>query len=123
MPTKPMKPCAYRGCPELVPQGQRYCAAHKSEAPKEARPYAAARGYGKRWQAARLEFLEEHPLCEDCLARGRYVRATDVDHVKAHRGDPKLMWDRSNWRALCHSCHSKKTNREDRYVVYAYPNR
>ena len=36
------------------------------------------------------------------------MKATDVDHIIAHRGDPKLFWDQSNWRALCHSCHSRE---------------
>jgi 5-methylcytosine-specific restriction protein A len=24
-----------------------------------------------------------------------------------------LFWDQSNWQPLCHTCHSKKTARED----------
>lgn len=65
-----------------------------------------------RWQHARRAFLREHPLCCDCGELGAVVEATDVDHVVPHRGDPKLFWDRSNWQALCHECHSRKTARE-----------
>ena len=43
-----------------------------------------------------------------------------VDHIKAHRMDPKLFWDQSNWRALCKSCHDKKTAREDRVPEYHF---
>ncbi|MFG1378079.1 HNH endonuclease [Xanthobacter autotrophicus] len=27
-----------------------------------------------------------------------------VDHIIPHRGDKALMWDRSNWQALCPTC-------------------
>ena len=43
---------------------------------------------------------------------GRRVRATDVDHIRDHRGDWALFTDRSNLQSLCHSCHSRKTMRE-----------
>lgn len=117
MAMKPKHPCRHPGCPELVPAGVRYCDKHKSMHPEESRS-AASRGYGNRWRKARKAFLESHPLCEECLKHGRYVKATDVDHIVAHRGDLKLFWDRSNWQALCHSCHSKKTAREDSHPVY-----
>ena len=54
------------------------------------------------------------------MKAGRYVRATDVDHIVPHRGDPALFWDEENWQALCHSCHSKKTRNEDHDPVYHY---
>lgn len=78
---------------------------------EEQRPSSAKRMYGRSWRAARLNFLAEHPLCVQCLAEGRTVEATDVDHVIPHRGNGTLFWDRSNWCALCHSCHSSKTRR------------
>lgn len=77
------------------------------------RPTAAARGYGSRWQRARLAHLAANPLCVRCEAEGRVTEATDVDHHIPHRGDYTLFWDESNWRSLCHSCHSKKTATED----------
>lgn len=92
--------------------------------PPDHRPSASARGYGRRWEAFRLrvladvagdEFPEGGPLCRDCLDEGRFVEATQVDHKRAHRGDQALMWAADNLRALCHSCHSKKTARCDRH--------
>lgn len=65
----------------------------------------AARGYGSRWQRARLRFLREHPLCEMCEAKGRVTAAAVVDHRIPHRGDPVLFWDESNWSALCKPHH------------------
>ena len=119
MPYKPNVPCKHPGCAALIPPGSRYCERHKEMHPEEARP-AAERGYGPAWQKARKAFLLVHPLCEECRKAGRYIKATDVDHIVPHRGDMKLFWDESNWQALCHSCHSKKTRRSDQNPVYHY---
>ena len=43
----------------------------------------------------------------------KVTAATDVDHVKPHKGDAELFWDEANWQALCHACHSRKTAAED----------
>ena len=87
--------------------------------PEEMRS-AASRGYGRAWQKARKKYLEVHPLCVECMKEGRYVRATDVDHIIPHRGDQKLFWDESNWQALCHRHHSMKTRKEDNRPEYKY---
>lgn len=121
MPSRPKVPCAHPGCPQLVEYGKRYCPEHAPLHPvRENREHASSRGYGKAWQKARKAYLEAHPLCVECLKAGRYVKATDVDHIRPHRGDQSLFWDRSNWQALCHSCHSKKTNREDHFPKHLY---
>jgi 5-methylcytosine-specific restriction protein A len=54
------------------------------------------------------------------MKEGRYVKATDVDHIVPHRGDKKLFWDESNWQALCHSHHSIKTRNEDQTPEYHF---
>lgn len=70
----------------------------------------AQRGYGGRWQRARLAYLAKHPLCRMCEAQGRVTEATLVDHIKDHRGDMTLFWDSAgNWQALCKPCHGIKT--------------
>jgi len=80
----------------------------------EARGSAHARGYGRKWQAARLGYLQRHPLCVHCLAKGHVVAATDLDHIEPHGGDPVKFWDfENNVQSLCHACHSAKTARED----------
>ena len=120
MPRRPDVPCAHPGCANLVPYGTRYCKEHQPLYPEEVRS-ASSRGYGRAWQKASKYFLVAHPFCEECMKQGKYVKATDVDHVIAHHGDMRLFWDSSNWRALCHSCHSKKTRREDNGIpVYMY---
>ena len=54
---------------------------------------STARGYGYRWQQARLHYLAEHPLCVMCSADGKVVPATVVDHIKPHGGNAALFWD------------------------------
>jgi 5-methylcytosine-specific restriction protein A len=54
------------------------------------------------------------------MEEGRYVKATVVDHIKPHRGDQTLFWDRSNWQALCKQHHDEKTGKEDRRMEYTY---
>lgn len=73
----------------------------------------AQRGYGGKWQRARLGFLFKNPICETCKAKGIVTEATVVDHVIPHRGDQKLFWDTSNWSAKCKPCHSEKTALEE----------
>lgn len=78
------------------------------------RAKTAERGYGGRWQRERLQYLSQHPLCVTCFAQGCITPATVVDHIKPHKGDPVLMWDRNNWQALCKSHHDRDKQSQDR---------
>lgn len=121
-----MRPCGKSGCPKLVQKG--YCVDHQRATPKAlsdaSRPTSTQRGYGARWQRESRAFLEENPLCEGLrLAPGGpvvinthvgvLVAADEVDHIVAHKGDPVLFWDKSNWQGGCKVCHSVKTATED----------
>ena len=77
------------------------------------RPSAASRGYGWRWQKARLDYLRRNPLCVECRKQNLIVAATIVDHVTPHRGDEELFWNEENWAAMCAACHSRKTAQRD----------
>lgn len=68
---------------------------------------ANARGYNYRWQKYRAKYLKEHPLCVFCSRLGKVLGATVVDHIKPHRGDSKLFWDKKNHQALCKPCHDR----------------
>lgn len=116
MPKKSKHPCGYPGCSQLIDAGQRYCEKHK----QPDRPSAAKRGYNNKWRRLSKQYLRKHPMCVRCLQQGRYVPATVVDHIIPHRGNPTLMWDESNWQALCKPCHDKKTGNEDSRPVYRY---
>lgn len=72
------------------------------------------RGYGYKWQQARLGFLAKHPLCVYCQREGRVTEATVVDHKVPHRGNMKLFWDQGNWAPLCASCHSSVKQAEEK---------
>lgn len=78
------------------------------------RESSSRRGYGSRWQKARETFLRSHPLCVMCMALGRVVPATVVDHRIPHRGDQALFWDTNNWQSLCKDCHDSAKAREER---------
>lgn len=120
MPYRPNTPCRHPGCGALVPYGTKYCEKHRPLHTGEEKSKPSAGSYGSRWQKARKRFLEAHPLCVECVKAGMYVKATDVDHITPHRGDQRLFWDESNWQALCHSCHSRKTSREEGSPEYRY---
>lgn len=113
MPRRSPKPCRVPGCPGLASAGQMYCEIHKKNKPPGLdRGSSAQRGYGSRWQRIRKMFLAEHPLCCDPfgLHANIVVPATDVDHIIPRRAGGSDAAD--NLQALCHSCHSKKTNAE-----------
>ena len=111
----PYRPPRYRP-PRTAPD---QAAARPSDPPpavlpdRPARPSAAARGYGRDWQRARLAFLADNPACVQCEAAGRLSAATDVDHITPHKGNPALFWDWSNWQGLTNECHEKKTAAEN----------
>ena len=115
MPRRPLKPCKHPGCPELT--SGKYCEKHAKLYKRE---NASSRGYNSKWRSARKRYLKVHPLCVRCKEQGKLTKATVVDHIVPHRGDPILFWDENNWQSLCKRCHDKKTMTEDRYKEYSY---
>jgi 5-methylcytosine-specific restriction enzyme A len=111
MPIRPRRPCNMRGCPNLVAPGDGYCPIHAAAArsPDE-RPSPTARGYDGRWRRIRANVLSAEPLCRQCLADGRVVVATVVDHIRPLRDGGTHA--RDNLQPLCESCHNKKSARE-----------
>jgi 5-methylcytosine-specific restriction protein A len=107
--------CNRQGCLNLTQD--RYCEAHQSmnRAYDDQRESAAKRGYDSRWRKAREGYLKRHPLCacDDCKRLPVPLPATVVDHIKPHRGDKVLFWDRSNWQPMAKPCHDRKTAKED----------
>ena len=77
----------------------------------DTRGSAASRGYGSRWQKARATYLTSHPLCVMCRKLGKVTAASVVDHIKPHRGDQSLFWNKENWQALCKPCHDRHKQR------------
>lgn len=114
MPSRAKRPCGHMSCPALVSAGDGpLCPDHKRKRTKSNNEHRERRYdgsmYGARWRKARRVYLGRNPWC---VAAGCPEPANEVDHIVPHRGDTKVFWDRSNWQALCKSCHSSKTMSE-----------
>ena len=115
----PKSICVASGCGVVIQRGPR-CAKHTKPVKmaqhtdkRKGRATANERGYGHKWRKARLSYLKRHPLCVNCLSCSITTPSNEVDHIIRHSGDDDpLFWDRTNWQALCKSCHSKKTREE-----------
>ena len=105
--------CRKQGCQNLTDKG--YCDKHTAIAHEydQYRESSAKRGYNAKWRRARMHHLKAHPLCVNCMKAGRVMAATVVDHIKAHKGDKVLFWDKDNWQSLCKQHHDIKTATED----------
>jgi 5-methylcytosine-specific restriction endonuclease McrA len=73
------------------------------------RPCARARGYTRTWEAERRAFLKLNPTCCRCGEP-----ASVVDHIKPHKGDDRLFWDRTNWQPLCRHCHNSAKQAQEK---------
>jgi len=92
-------PCGFRV------SGGTLCACQRRR--QAARPSSSARGYGTDWQALRAS----HPHT-DCTGCGRPWKAGyHLDHIVARNAGGTD--DAANLHWLCHSCHSRKTAKQD----------
>jgi 5-methylcytosine-specific restriction protein A len=115
MATRPLRPCSYPGCPELVKSGK--CEKHARRAQQEydkQRGTAAERGYTYRWQKYSQWFLKqpENVFCKLQLP-GCTNLSECVDHIDPVNGadDPKF-WDRKNHQSACLHCNSVKGHKK-----------
>lgn len=60
--------------------------------------------YDYTWKQYRIEFLKHNPRCYSCGSK-----ASEVDHVEAHKGNIVLFKKLDNHIPLCISCHSTVT--------------
>ena len=107
--------CNVKGCTQPAPHGQGKCETHNTEAKRQAwrntdakRPSSSARGYDRKWSATRAAYLYGHKTCVQCGAA-----ATDVDHIDGAGPLSPRGHDWSNLQAMCHRCHTAKTNAHD----------
>ena len=77
------------------------------------KPHAELYGSGQ-WARISKAQLARQPLCEACGDA-----ATEVDHIKQHKGDLTLFFATSNLQSLCGRCHIQKTKLE-RSLAYKY---
>lgn len=105
MPVKSAHLCS---CGKVVP-GNIICpCVHRRKAEADQRrPTANARGYGSRWSKARAGHLLSHPTCVMVINGEKCGKPASVcDHIKPHRGNQSLFWDKANWQSLCTHHHS-----------------
>ena len=75
--------------------------------------------YGStRWRKLRALVLNEEPLCRLCERQGKTTAADTVDHIKEHKGDVALFYDRDNLQPLCQFHHNSSKRIKDHSGVY-----
>lgn len=118
MAIRPPKACMYPGCPGKAYDGA-YCEKHTRPKvrQKDTRPSSSSRGYDRKWQKYRAEYLRQHPYCVKC---GK--KANVVDHIVPPRAGGSF-YDPSNHQALCKKCHGVKTYRKDNPSAYTTTHR
>ncbi len=96
----------------LCPCQERAARERKARFDKK-RPSARQRGYTAEWEHESKAFLAL-PHNHFC-ACGCGRNADMVDHVKPHKGDQRLFWDRTNWQPMARvPCHVSKKQRLER---------
>lgn len=118
--------CKATGCCRTVDadSGNRYCEIHQGLARAELER-KGHHGYGRhglwddlyqspKWRQMRSLQLKEHPVCELCGEK-----ATEVHHMTPHNGDLTLFYDSTNLQSLCHECHFRQTQAENKAKVEA----
>ena len=98
-----------------------YCSKHQAEGRQQRNRRRESEQWHRlydtaKWKEMRTVQLIKEPFCRMCAAKGLRVLASDVDHIKPHRGDLTLFEDESNLQSLCHRCHSIKTMAEQMHT-------
>lgn len=71
----------------------------------------------QNWVKLRNAYLMQHPLCEECLAKGIVTKAEEVHHIKPIlTGNNELemqtlAYDGNNLKSLCSKCHHELHNK------------
>ena len=72
------------------------------------------------WRKMRDTYLKSHPICEECLKKGKVTPATSVHHIKSpfKKGEVNyaLLLDYDNLEAICHECHGLLHAKEQGHI-------
>ena len=110
------KLCKKPGCLNVVIPGKDFCQKHICMQGRKLfsvrRKSSEWHGLynSRRWRSEKAEFLKQYPYCFVCGGK-----ADTVDHIKPHKGNVELFWNKANWQPLCKSCHSRKTLKENKF--------
>ena len=66
------------------------------------------------WLNLRRSQLSRFPLCAFCEKEGVVKEAGVVDHIKPHKGNPVLFFDRYNLQSLCKRHHDSHKQRMEK---------
>lgn len=62
------------------------------------------------WKKLREAYLKQHPVCEECLNKGKVTPAEDIHHrispFKNGECNKALLLDYNNLMSLCKKCHN-----------------
>lgn len=104
------KPCSRHPWQLIKPQHQCPLCIERERNRERHRKQGVKRPYDlTAWKRTRLVQLGNEPLCRHHKERGKYVAATEVDHIDGNEWN----WEPDNLQSLCHECHSIKTAREN----------
>lgn len=125
--------CLHLGCSNNRSKYNNYCIEHggrdtynyKRYNTKQERQDFNAMYQTAQWKTLRQIQLSKYPLCAGCLSEGKIVAAVHIDHVFPWSTIDKTAFYRNIFQSLCASCHSSKTNLEQRgiYRQYGKPNK
>ncbi len=100
----------------LKNQRKTYSATTKTEMQK-----LRQKGYQSvAWKKLREVYMHQHPLCEECLKKGKVTPAEDIHHIRSPftGGDINysLLLDDKNLEAVCKKCHQLIHNAKEGYT-------
>lgn len=68
--------------------------------------------HSKAWSDCRNSYIQEHSLCERCMAHGLIVPAYIIHHktylTDENLNDPSIALNHDNLEALCFDCHNNE---------------
>ena len=112
MPSRPLRPCATRGCRGLTREG-RYCDRCAAQPQREERGTSHERGYGWDWQqVAEQRRVLDKGLCQECLREGNLVPSRLVDHIVPVDVRPDWRLELGNTQVLCTTHNTAKGFRD-----------
>jgi 5-methylcytosine-specific restriction protein A len=115
-----LRPCHKPGCSELV-SNEKPCTKHPTTRYLYRDP-VHKQGYTYRWNQYAKRYLRQHPLCVEGTKAGRIEAAEVVDHITPiTNSDDPGFWNPLNHQALCKSCHSRKTLRDQAHGLTRAP--
>ena len=115
----PQRICAEPTCRARVDIPERYCEEHRGHSDKQYNKHVRTNDFNKKyddfyhssqWRKTRKAKLMEQPLCEVCLAQGKYTNADLVHHIIELRSPNgwQHRLDLNNLESICYECHNKE---------------